>query len=437
MSAEAPQAPRPRRWRRILLAQVVVALSGLVALELLARGYLWLRHEPYRSGETLAEVRQLLDANRSFVPGPAGAEPPAKVQDLHEQVVLHPYLGFEMDNRGSFVEDEYQRLRSGESADEFQIFLVGGSVAALFGQHELGRNTLRDSLAADPRFAGRKLRVLNFGRGAFKEPQQINFVVYLLALGFKPGAVINIDGFNEVALGHNNISFGLHPAFPAAAQWANLSMGGTSSRAAIDILCEIRAAQVALEDWGERFESWHFEWSCLLGKTALQRMHRLRRSALERSAAYAQLLAAEERDARKRGPALSGGSAAAVSASVECWKESSRSLADICRARGIVYLQVLQPTQLDQGSKPQTATELKRSDCDPTWVTGVQLGYPLLRAAGEELRAAGVEFVDATRLFAEHSEDIYYDCCHFGHRGNDILARKIAEELLTRWPRGR
>jgi len=437
MSAEAPQSPRPRRWRRILLAQVVVVLGGLLALEILARGYLWLRHEPYRASEALAEVRQLLDANRSFVPGPADAQPPAKDQDLHQQVTLHPYLGFEMDNRGSFVEDEYQRLRSGESAGEFQIFLVGGSVAALFGQHELGRNTLRDRLAADPRFAGRKLRVLNFGRGAFKQPQQVNFVVYLLALGFKPGLVINIDGFNEVALGHNNQSFGLHPAFPAAAQWANLSMASASSRTAIDMLCEIRAAQNALDDWGECFQAWHLEWSCLLGKSALARMHRWRRIALERSAAYAHTLTTQEVDARKRGPTLAGGSPAAVSASVESWKESSRTLADLCRARGIVYLQVLQPTQLDPGSKPQTPTEIKRSQCDPTWVTGVQLGYPLLRAAGEELRAAGVEFVDASLLFESHTEDIYFDCCHFGHRGNDILAQKLCAELLARWPRDR
>ena len=49
-----------------------------------------------------------------------------------------------------------------------------------------------------------------------------------------------------------------------------------------------------------------------------------------------------------------------VKACVKSWKESSRALADLCRARGITYEQFLQPTMVDEGSKPLTELEKKK-----------------------------------------------------------------------------
>lgn len=435
MSARQSSAPRRRRWGQVLLAQIAAVILGLFVVELLARGYFWLRNEPYDATATRREVQHLLDMERNFVPGQDGAARPVQDADVHARLTLHPYLGYELDYGCSFVDDEYQRLRAGKSANEFQIMIVGGSVAALFGQHEWNRNSLRDILAADPRFAGREIRFQNFGRGAYKEPQQVNFVVYLLGLGFHPDAVICIDGFNEVALGTANQLDGWHPTFPSATQWSQLSASGTNNREALDSVGEIRGAQRSLEAWGGRIAAWRLDWSCILGKPALHHMYQLRRVILDRSAAYAQILAADNDDSRRRGPRLDGDELEAVKASVECWKEASRSLSDICRARGILYFQFLQPTLLDVGSKPPTALETKRSGAIPPWNVGVRLGYPLLRAAGEELRLAGVEFVDASMLFEKHTEDIYYDPCHFAPAGNALLAEKIGAEMLRRIPR--
>jgi hypothetical protein len=78
--------------------------------------------------------------------------------------------------------------------------------------------------------------------------------------------------------------------------------------------------------------------------------------------------------------------------------------------------------------------EKKRGEADPNWVTGVHLGYPLLRESGAELRRAGVDFIDASMLFEKHAEDIYSDSCHFRHGGNALLAEAIAAELLRRLP---
>ena len=73
------------------------------------------------------------------------------------------------------------------------------------------------------RLGGRGRCSLLCARGGYKEPQQVNALVLLFALGFEPDVVIDIDGFNEVALGNNNQSLGFHPAFPSASHWSHLA----------------------------------------------------------------------------------------------------------------------------------------------------------------------------------------------------------------------
>jgi hypothetical protein len=432
-----PNRARPGRWGRILLAQAAVVLVGLASVELFARGYLFVRGGPYDAERTRGEVQHLLDLTRSFVPGPPVEQSFAGAPDGHTRPAFHPYLGYEVDWKCSSVDDEYRRLRSQGRGAEFQIFIVGGSVAAIFGQYEESDHPLRDMLSADRRIAGRDITVLIFARGGYKEPQQLNFVVYLLALGFRPDVVIDIDGFNETAIGNMNRSKGWCPIFPSAPQWAHLMTAGSSDHEALDLVAEIRESQAALERWGELVSKWSLERSCLLGKLALRRMYALRRTTVERSEEYTKHLSNLESLALVHGPKGGSSDIEAVRTSLECWKESSRSLADLCRARGIVYVQVLQPTMLDPGSKPLTEQEKQSGGAHVTWMAGVELGYPLMRGLGESLREMGVAFIDATRIFADHPEELYYDCCHFTAPGNALLAKEIGAELLRRLPEAR
>jgi hypothetical protein len=279
--------------------------------------------------------------------------------------------------------------------------------------------------------------VLDFARSGFKEPQQLNFVFYLLGLGLKPDVVLNIDGFNEVALGCDNGASGSHPAYPSTQHWSNLVFWTTSDREALDRVIEMRTTQNALESWGDLFVKWRLERSCLLGKLALRRMYELRRTNLEQSEHYAQYLADTRNPTAMHGPSLKSasredGTRATVEASVECWKQCSRSLSDICRARGIVYLHVLQPTLHDTGSKPLSAHEIEHGKASEAWITGVHLGYPRLREEGRELARLGVDFVDASMIFEKRSVDLYFDCCHFGNSGFELLTQTIAPELARR-----
>jgi hypothetical protein len=53
-------------------------------------------------------------------------------------------------------------------------------------------------------------------QGAAKQPQQLMKLAYLLAIGQQVDLVINVDGFNEFALGWQNVNAGMDPILPAA-----------------------------------------------------------------------------------------------------------------------------------------------------------------------------------------------------------------------------
>ncbi len=61
----------------------------------------------------------------------------------------------------------------------------------------------------------------------------------------------------------------------------------------------------------------------------------------------------------------------------------------------------------------------------------IEKGYPLLRQAGKRLVQQGVRFHDLSRVFVQHRETFYFDnCCHFNHKGNEVLASAIATALV-------
>jgi hypothetical protein len=126
----------------------------------------------------------------------------------------------------------------------------------------------------------------------------------------------------------------------------------------------------------------------------------------------------------------------------DVWRRCSIQMARLCRANGIEYYHFLQPNQYVPGSKPMGAEERAVAfNVNHVYRRGVEIGYPLLIAAGPELNREGVRFVDLTQLFAGDIEPAYVDdCCHLDYRGYAVMARRMAQEIaagdgLERLPR--
>ena len=70
-------------------------------------------------------------------------------------------------------------------------------------------------LAAAPAFRGREIVPLCFAHEGYKQPQQLLVLSYFLSIGQELDLVVNIDGFNEVALSRLNDARGSDISMPS------------------------------------------------------------------------------------------------------------------------------------------------------------------------------------------------------------------------------
>lgn len=120
------------------------------------------------------------------------------------------WLNVTSNNHGFFSKHDYPYRA--KNRNDFLLGVFGGSVAQWFCLQQ-GQCFARD-LAG--RLSGtRRVELLNFGLGAFKQPQVMHAFAHFLMLGQQLDAVLLLDGFNEAALSWLNASRGLACAFPS------------------------------------------------------------------------------------------------------------------------------------------------------------------------------------------------------------------------------
>ena len=93
------------------------------------------------------------------------------------------------------------------------VGIFGGSGAAWFC--EGGSDRLGSRLAEAPSFRGREIVPLCFAHEGYKQPQQLLILSYFLSIGQELDLVVNIDGFNEVALSRLNDARGSDISMPS------------------------------------------------------------------------------------------------------------------------------------------------------------------------------------------------------------------------------
>ena len=423
----APARPR-RRWVRGLGISAVIGIVGVLSLEGLHRVWLRSRGEPYDGARTRSVLAERRDNVFSFVPVITGTVKPEEVFPERMEKVAHPFVGYDMVGGLQWLDRELQQLSKGVHAEDYEILIVGGSVAQMFGHY--GIEELERVLGADERFRGRGFHFLTFGRGGFKQPQQLAMVSYLLALGFEPEAVLNLDGFNEVALGTANLNgYNTSSVYPSYPHWAALVQGAPNDANAAAIQMRVqrdRERTVALCDLALRAGFAH---SSLLGSASMGAVEHLRERIKQAQQQYEDHVRLRDQLVT-HGPWINPALPEPLLPSVRAWTECSLMLDAICKARGMLYLHVLQPTLHDPGAKPITEEEAELGAITDNWKKGVLTGYPLLRAAGRYLAERGVAFVDGSKFFADVEETLYIDNCHVGEEGNRMLAGHIGAAFL-------
>jgi hypothetical protein len=344
-------------------------------------------------------------------------------------------------NYGFVATSDYPVARTSDR--QFVIGIFGGSVGVWFCG--VGVPTLLDELAQHPFFRDRELVPLCFSHEGYKQPQQLQVLSYFLSLGQPFDLVINIDGFNEVALSSINDERGIDIAMPSTQHLeplVNLVNRFTLTPEKLQSLAAIGRDRATLA----RIDGWR------TGSNREPALSRFARHSaalyivLERYAGFVRARYERERVAFDQLPSNPSGnsiievvprtedvSAALFDRVARNWAQASVLMRDMLAAKNIPYVHVLQPNQYFTTRRfGEDESRVAINPASP-FKQGAEAGYPaLVTGPGPALlKDQGVRFLDGTRIFDAESAPVYIDdCCHYTRRGYELLARFLANAIL-------
>jgi hypothetical protein len=322
------------------------------------------------------------------------------------------------------------------SDHEFVIGLFGGSVGAWFCQ--VGAPRLVDVLGRRQFFHGKTIVALCFSHEGYKQPQQALLLTYFLSLGQRFDLVVNIDGFNEVALSRVNDENGVDLSMPSTMHLDALRTlidGTTMTAEKLQSLTAIEGHRARMNTVAARLNATRFAAVFV----PLERYYRVveARYASER-VRFASLP-----------PAAAGGSALHITPRIarggadrffdevaQLWLRASDTMRDALARHGAAYVHVLQPNQYFTKRRFGADEEKVALNSASPFKPGAEQGYPkLLAAIAPKDGSARPRVFDATALFDAEPAAVYVDdCCHYTLRGNELLADFVARAVVATRP---
>ena len=338
---------------------------------------------------------------------------------------LPSWVSLRPNNHGFWSKHDYP-MRT-ETSGTFIVGVFGGSVAQWLAVQE--GYYLEKELAKLPELEGKKVHVINMASGGYKQPQQLQVLSYFMAIGQHFDLILNLDGFNEIALPlaeniPNNIHYSMPRSYPK----------NVSSMTSIADSRMIRWLNDGLDLRGESnywasMANLRLSASFYLLTSAL---HAIYQSLSEEHMLTPPPIGEDERsvffalDAATKGYNLMQ----QESALIRLWYRSSILMRDIAENNGAAYLHVLQPNQY-HSEKTFYARERKIAlRPKHPYSRAVKELYPMLISKSKELLEKGVNFIDATPIFNDIDTVIYADsCCHYNDKGSQILIDRIVREI--------
>jgi hypothetical protein len=279
----------------------------------------------------------------------------------------------------------------------------------------------------------REIVPLCFSHEGYKQPQQLIVLAYFLSLGQEYDLVINIDGFNEVALGSRSHERGRDISMPSPIHvdpLLNLIDQTTLTPERVQSLARISRDKQRLNETAERMRRSHLA----AVHFALDRYYvfTMNRYQAEAAAYDALPLNPPASSVLVLTPPMKNRDAeAAVYEDIAAaWTSASVLMRDMLAARGVRYVHVLQPNQYFTRRVFSDDEARVAVNGSQPFKASVGRGYPMLVKSAAAL-AEREEFVDATAAFDTESAAVYEDdCCHYTDRGYEILAEVVARRVL-------
>ncbi|NQE34328.1 hypothetical protein [Microcoleus asticus] len=426
------------KGKNILIIIAVNLAIAFICLEALSLAFYFINQKQFFYTRTKTKEKIVEDIERIGI-------------RLDESIVerLHPFFGYvlkqgaftneklklKVNKHGFFSLYEYPFIKTNKN--QFIIGVFGGSVANNFAVDEYVSQRLSKKLQSYPEFAGREIVVLNFGNGGYKQPQQLLILNYFLALGQELDLVINIDGFNEVALSNLNNKAQVEVGMPSVQHIQPLTglANNNLSPEAMSSILQINENKKQLKAGIDKLQTCQL--ALCHAVTSLQVKQLVNN--------YQQAVVKYDRQVTQSNPDTANSGivyipkadfvlqdAAAFDKMALMWYESSIGMNQILSSRKINYFHFIQPNQYYPTKRAFTAKENEIAiDKKSPYIEGVKKGYPVLLSKVDDLQKAGVNIFNAVNILDNTKETVYKDaCCHYNSVGEDVLANYVSSSII-------
>jgi hypothetical protein len=407
----------------------------LVFLELGSLGWYFVKHKQFFYTRAKTLDKSALGINLEGV-------------RINESIVerFHPFFGFiqkpSADFRPGFKVNNYGFISPYDypfkktNKNQFFIGVFGGSVASDYAIFQVQNKILPKYLKQLPGLKDKEFIILSFATGGYKQPQQLLILNYFLALGQELDMVVNMDGFNEVALSNLNNQNKVDLAMPSIQHimpLTNLASNSLSTKA--------MKSTIAIKENKARINQ---------GLKSLRQCKLAACDAL--TSVYVQNLVNNYRkdvirfEKESNQPEKDDGGSviyinlnnsvikddAAFEQMAQNWAQSSIVMNKVLSASNVPYFQVLQPNQYYQTKRVFGEAEKQIAfNKDTPYAKAVELGYPALFKKFPNLEKNNINILNGVKVFDKTKDAVYVDsCCHYNQAGEVIFSNYVGSYIL-------
>lgn len=427
-----------KNGKNLLILIAVNLAIAFICLEALSLAFYFIKQKQFFYTRTKAKEQVVEDIERLGI-------------RVDESIVerLHPFFGYVMkpgaftneklklkvNKHGFFSLYEYPFVKTNKK--QFIIGVFGGSVANNLAVEEYKNQILSKKLQIYPEFADREIVVLNFGNGGYKQPQQLLILNYFLALGQELDLVINIDGFNEVALSNLNNKAEVEIGMPSVQHIQPLTglANNNLPPEAMSSIVEINETKKQLKAGIDKLQTCQL--ALCHAVTSLQ-VKQLVNNYQQAVVKYDSQVKQSNSDTAnssivyipKADSVLQD--AAAFEKMASMWYKSSIGMNQILSSRKIKYFHFIQPNQYYPTKRAFTAKEKEIAiNKESPYIEGVKKGYPVLLSKVDDLQKARVNVFNAVNILDNTKETVYKDaCCHYNSVGEEVLANYVSRSII-------
>ncbi len=367
---------------------------------------------------------------------------------LNQSIVerFHPFFGFiqnpSADFRPGFKVNNYGFISPYDypfkkfKKNQFVIGIFGGSVASDFSIFQIQNKILPQYLKQVPGLQDKEFVILSFATGGYKQPQQLLILNYFLALGQELDLVVNIDGFNEVALSNLNNKNQINLAMPSIQHISPLTSLANNSLSikAMQATIRIKENKTRINEGFESLQHCSFAACDALTSVYVQNsVNNYRKDviAFEKERSKKQKDEEESVIYINKNKSILEESAAFEQMSWN-WAKSSIFMHKVLSASNVPYFHVLQPNQYYQTKKVFGEAEKRIAfNKDTPYSKAVELGYPAILSKFPNLQKNNINILNGVKVFDKTKDAVYVDsCCHYNKAGEVIFSNYVGSSIL-------